>query len=157
MANQARELTADELTFICNPNQFEFETTDSLPDLLRIIGQDRAVRAIDFGVEIPSYGFNVYAMGPAGTGKTTTVRSFLDRKANQEPTPEDWCYVDNFVDPKRPRAIQLPAGYGNQLRDDMAEFIRDLQRAIPVAFDSDDYGARPRPSSRKWKGHAARP
>jgi len=142
MANQARELTPDELTFVCDPNQFEFETTDSLPDLLRIIGQDRAVRAIDFGVEIPSYGFNVYAMGPAGTGKTTTVRSFLDRKANQEPTPEDWCYVNNFVDPKRPRAIQLPAGYGNQLRDDMAEFIRDLQRAIPVAFDSDDYGRR---------------
>jgi lon-related putative ATP-dependent protease len=142
MANQARELTPDELTFICDPNQFEFETTDSLPDLLRIIGQDRAVRAIDFGVEIPSYGFNVYAMGPAGTGKATTVRSFLDRRAGQEPTPEDWCYVNNFVDPKRPRAIQLPARYGNQLRDDMAEFIRDLQRAIPVAFDSDDYGRR---------------
>jgi lon-related putative ATP-dependent protease len=142
MPDPARELTPDELTFVCDPNQFEFATTAELPDLPNIIGQDRAVRAIDFGVEIPSYGFNVYAMGPAGTGKTTTVRRFLDRHAGQEPTPDDWCYVNNFVDPKRPRAIQLPAGYGCQLRDDMAEFMRDLQRAISVAFDSDDYGRR---------------
>jgi lon-related putative ATP-dependent protease len=142
MPDQVRELTPDELTFVCDPNQFEFATTAELPDLPNIIGQDRAVRAIDFGVEIPSYGFNVYAMGPAGTGKTTTVRRFLDRRAGQEPTPDDWCYVNNFADPKRPRAIQLPPGYGCQLRDDMAEFMRDLQRAISVAFDSDDYGRR---------------
>lgn len=139
MAGKARELTPDELTFICDPNQFEFETTDDLPDLHQIIGQDRAVRAIEFGVEIPSYGFNIYAMGPAGTGKTTTVRRFLDRKADQEAAPDDWCYVNNFVDSRRPRAIQLPAGYGKQLHEDMAEFIRDLQRAIPTAFESDDY------------------
>jgi predicted ATP-dependent protease len=139
VAGKARELTPDELTFICDPNQFEFETTDDLPDLHKIIGQDRAVRAIEFGVEIPSYGFNIYAMGPAGTGKTTTVRRFLDRKVPQEAVPEDWCYVNNFVDPKRPRAIQLPAGYGKQLYEDMAEFIRDLRRAIPTSFESDDY------------------
>jgi lon-related putative ATP-dependent protease len=139
VAGKARELTPDELTFICDPNQFEFETTDDLPDLGQIIGQDRAVRAIEFGVEIPSYGFNIYAMGPAGTGKTTTVRRFLDRKVHQEVVPDDWCYVNNFVDPKRPRAIQLPAGYGKQLYEDMAEFIRDLRRAIPTAFESDDY------------------
>jgi len=142
MADKARELAPEELTFVCDPDQFEFKTTNDLPALQKIIGQDRAVRAIDFGVEIPNYGFNIYAMGPAGTGKTTTVRRFLDRKAAQEPVPDDWCYVHNFVDPKRPRAIQLPAGYGNRLRDDMAEFVRDLQRAIPTAFDSDDYTRR---------------
>jgi lon-related putative ATP-dependent protease len=143
MKDKARKLLApDELTFICDPNQFEFATTDDLPDLQEIIGQDRAVRAIDFGVEIPSYGFNIYAMGSAGTGKTTTVHTFLDPRAQEEPVPDDWCYVNNFVDPKRPRAIQLPAGYGNQLRDDMAEFIRDLQRNIPTAFDSEDYQQR---------------
>ena len=142
MADPARELIPEELTFVCDPQQFQFETTTDLPDLQQIIGQERAVRAIDFGVEIPSYGFNIYAMGPAGAGKTTTVYAFLERKAQQEPAPDDWCYVNNFVDPKRPRAIQLPAGHGNRLRDDMAEFIRDLRRAIPVTFDSEDYQRR---------------
>jgi lon-related putative ATP-dependent protease len=142
MANQARQLSAHDLTFVCDPDQFQFETTDDLPELENIIGQERAVRAIDFGVEIPSYGFNIYAKGPAGTGKTSTVQAFLNRKIHQEPVPDDWCYVNNFVDRKRPRAIQLPAGYGNQLRDDMQEFIRDLQRSISTAFDSDDYQQR---------------
>lgn len=142
MEKKARALTPDELTFVCDPDQFNFETTDELPDLQKIIGQERAVRAIDFGVEIPSYGFNIYAMGAAGTGKTTTVQTFLQRRADQEPVPDDWCLVNNFVDPKRPRAIQLQTGYGNQLRDDMAEFLLDLQRNIPSAFDSEDYQQR---------------
>ncbi len=152
MTDKARELTPDELTFVCDPDQFQFETTNDLPDLHKIIGQDRAVRAIDFGVEIPSYGFNIYAMGPAGTGKSTTVRRFLDRKASQEPIPDDWCYVNNFVDPKRPRAIRLPPGHGNRLRSDMVEFIRDLRRAIPTAFDSDDYRRRAEAIVREMEG-----
>lgn len=152
MVKKARELTPDELSFVCDPAQFEFETTDDLPELQKIIGQDRAVRAIDFGVEIPSYGFNIYAMGWAGTGKKTTVQTFLERRADQEPVPDDWCYVNNFVDPKRPRAIQLPAGYGNQLRDDMAEFIHDLQRNIPSAFDSEDYQQRAEAIVRDMEG-----
>ena len=142
MNHQARELTADELTFVCDPSQFPFKTTDELPNLLTVIGQERAVRAIDFGVQIPSYGFNIYVMGPAGTGRSTTVQKFLQRKAQQEPVPDDWVYVHNFVDPRRPRALCLPAGRGKQLRDEMAEFIRDLQEAIPTAFDSEDYNQR---------------
>jgi lon-related putative ATP-dependent protease len=152
METKARALTPDELNFVCDPAQFEFETTDDLPELQGIIGQDRAVRAIDFGVEISSYGFNIYAMGSSGTGKTTTVQTFLQRRADQEPVPDDWCYVNNFVDPKRPRAIQLPAGYGNQLRDDMAEFILDLQRNIPSAFDSEDYRQRAEAIVREMEG-----
>jgi lon-related putative ATP-dependent protease len=142
MQEKARALTPDQLSFVCDPAQFEFETTDDLPELQDIIGQDRAVRAIDFGVEISSYGFNIYALGSSGTGKTTTVKTFLQRRANQERVPDDWCYVNNFIDAKRPRAIQLPPGYGNQLRDDMAEFVLDLRRNIPSAFDSEDYRQR---------------
>ena len=152
MGNKARELTPDELTYACDPNQFEFETTDDLPDLQSIIGQDRAVRAIDFGVEIPSYGFNIYAMGAAGTGKSTTVHTFLERRAPDEPVPDDWVYVNNFLDPKRPRAIQLPPGYGNQFRDDMAEVISDLRSNIPTAFDSDDYRQRAEAIMREVEG-----
>ena len=152
METKARALTPDELNFVCDPAQFDFETTDDLPELQGIIGQDRAVRAIDFGVEISSYGFNIYAMGSSGTGKTTTVQTFLQRRADQEPVPDDWCYVNNFVDPKRPRAIQLPAGYGNQLRDDMAEFVLDLQRNIPSTFDSEDYRQRAEAIVREMEG-----
>jgi lon-related putative ATP-dependent protease len=142
MTSQARELTPEEITFICDPNQFEFDTTDQLPDLLTIIGQERAVRAIDFGVHIPSNGFNVYVTGLAGSGRNTTVMGILNRKAAEEPAPDDWCYVNNFADTRRPRAIRLPPGRAAQLRDDMAEFIRDLQRAIPAVLESEDFHQR---------------
>ena len=156
METKARALTPDDLNFVCDPAQFEFETTDDLPELHGIIGQDRAVRAIDFGVEISSYGFNIYAMGSSGTGKTTTVQTFLQRRADQEPVPDDWCYVNNFVDPKRPNAIQLPAGSGNQLRDDMAEFVLiDLD-------DGDDEieatitGSERKPLCGRWRENAVK-
>jgi lon-related putative ATP-dependent protease len=139
MTSIPSELTPEQLTFVCDPNQLPFETTDDLPDVHEIVGQERAVRAIDFGVEIPSYGFNIYAMGPAGTGKMTTLHTFLDGRADQEPVPDDWCYVNNFADRKQPRAIQLPAGQGLRLQKDMAEFIRELQIAIANTFDSEDY------------------
>ncbi len=140
--SQVRELTPEELTYVCDASQYTFETTDEIPDLPTIIGQERALRALEFGIHIPSYGFNVYVTGPAGSGRSTTVMGFLRRKAEQEAVPDDWCYVNNFRDARRPRAIRLPAGYGVRLRDDMASFIRDLQSAIPVAFDSEDYHQR---------------
>ena len=139
---QARELAPEELSYVCDASQYTFETTDEIPDLPTIIGQERALRALEFGIHIPSYGFNVYVTGPAGSGRSTTVMGFLRRKAEQEPVPDDWCYVNNFRDARRPRAIRLPAGHGVQLRNDMATFIRDLQSAIPVAFDSEDYQQR---------------
>ena len=144
MTDKARELTSDEVSFVCDPDQFQFDTTDDLPDLESIIGQERAVRAIDFGVQMPCYGFNIYVTGLSGSGRSTTIQRFLERKAREEPVPDDWCYVNNFADPRRPVNIRLPAGRGIQLRDDMAEFIRDLQQAFPVAFDSEDYSQRMR-------------
>ncbi len=139
---QARELAPEELSYVCDASVYTFETTDELPDPPMIIGQERAIRALEFGIHIPSYGFNVYVTGPAGSGRSTTVMGFLRRKAEQEAVPDDWCYVNNFRDVRRPRAIQLPAGHGVRLRDDMAAFIRELQSAIPVAFDSEDYQQR---------------
>ena len=144
MTDKARELTPDEVSFVCDPDQFQFDTTDDLPDLEGIIGQERAIRAIEFGGQMPGYGFNIYVTGLSGSGRSTTIQRFLERKAREEPVPDDWCYVNNFADPRRPVNIRLPAGRGVQLRDDMAEFIRDLQQAFPVAFDSEDYGQRMR-------------
>jgi predicted ATP-dependent protease len=144
MTDKARELTPDEMSFVCDPDQFQFDTTDDLPDLESIIGQERAIRAIDFGVQMPGYGFNIYVTGLSGSGRSTTIQRFLERKAREEPVPDDWCYVNNFADPRRPVNIHLPAGHGIRLRDDMAEFIRDLQQAFPVAYDSEDYSQRMR-------------
>ena len=139
MSTKPRELTADELWSRCDPAMFEFETTDSLPGEVMIIGQERAVDAIDFGVNIASFGFNVYALGHTGTGRTTTLRTFLERSAAGQPVPNDWIYVYNFVEPNQPNAIALPPGTAVELRRDMEELVADLLREIPRAFESEDY------------------
>ncbi len=139
MSERPRELSADELWHPCDLDTFDFATTESLPDEVIIIGQERAVQAIDFGVGIASHGFNIYALGYPGTGRTTTLRTFLDRIAAEQPVPADWIYVDNFTDPNRPNAISLPPGTAAHFRRDMQEMVSDLLREIPRAFESEDY------------------
>ncbi|NLE45297.1 MAG: AAA family ATPase, partial [Chloroflexi bacterium] len=133
---------ADQLCHVCDPAQFSFQTTDELEDLDEIIGQERAIEAIQFGIGIQSQGYNLFALGPSGTGKRTTIRRFLDQRAAAEPTPDDWCYINNFEQPHRPRALRLPAGRGTVLRDDMKLLIDELRTAIPAAFGSEDYRTR---------------
>ncbi len=139
MSKRPRELTTDELWNPCDPADFDFETTEALPGEIVIIGQERAVQAIDFGVGIASFGFNVYALGYTGTGRTTTLRTFLDNIAADQPVPSDWIYVYNFADPKHPNAIALPPGTAVEFRRDMEELVGDLLREIPRAFESEDY------------------
>jgi lon-related putative ATP-dependent protease len=93
-------------------------------------------------VAIRQPGYNLYAMGPEGIGKMTLVRGVLAGRAASEPVPPDWCYVHEFADPRRPRAIQLPAGEGRRLRDRMRQLERELRTAIPAAFESDEYRSR---------------
>ena len=137
--NEPRELAADELWNPCDAALFDFETTAALPGEVSIIGQERAVQAIDFGVGIASFGFNIYALGYTGTGRATTIRTFLDRVAAEQPVPNDWIYVYNFDDPHRPNAISLPPGVAVQVRRDMQELVSDLLREIPRVFESEDY------------------
>jgi lon-related putative ATP-dependent protease len=139
MSDKPKELTADQLWSPCDPATFDFETTDALPGEIVIIGQERAVDAIDFGVGIASFGFNVYALGYTGTGRNTTLRTFLNRVAAGQPVPDDWIYVYNFGDRNRPNAIALPPGTAVQFGKDMEELVSDLQREIPRAFESEDY------------------
>jgi lon-related putative ATP-dependent protease len=139
MSDKPKELTADQLWSPCDPAIFDFETTDSLPGQVVIIGQERALEAVDFGVDIASFGFNIYALGYTGTGRNTTLRTYLDRIAADQPVPADWIYVYNFADPNRPNAISLPPGTAIQFRRDMQELVSDLQREIPRAFESEDY------------------
>jgi lon-related putative ATP-dependent protease len=107
-----------------------------------VIGQERAVEAMSFGVGIRRDGFNLFVLGPPRVGKYSTIRALLDRRAEGEPTPSDWCYVNNFDEPHKPRALPLPAGSGTRLRREMERLIDDLQSTMPSVFESDDYRAR---------------
>ena len=107
-----------------------------------IIGQERALRALRFGLEIRESGFNVYTAGAQGTGRMTAVRSFLDELAKAKPRASDWVYVHNFGDQYEPNAIALPAGKGVLFREDMERFVEETRRALPRAFESEEYAKR---------------
>jgi len=98
-----------------NPASLGFKTTDELHPNTGLIGQDRALKAIQFGANIKSHDFNIFVLGPPASGKTTAVKAHLGPKAAEAPTPADWVYVHNFTMPDRPNAIRLPAGRGTEL------------------------------------------
>jgi predicted ATP-dependent protease len=135
-------LTADRLCRRSDPSRFAFETTADLEDLSEVVGQARAVDAIRFGVGIRRTGYNLFALGPAATGKHTIVREFVLRQAASEPTPPDWCYVNNFAQAHEPAALELPAGTASKLRDDVGRLLRELRVALPALFESDSYRTR---------------
>ncbi len=132
-------LPPEALNRRCDPAQFSFKTTAELAPLDRVLGQDRAVAAVQFGIGIRQEGYNLFAIGPSGTGKHSMVRRFIAERAPQEPTPPDLCYVYNFKQPHRPRALILPAGKGVQFRKDMENLLSLLKVAVPATFESEDY------------------
>ena len=144
-------LPAQQLRRTCDPSQFDFETTADLEDLSEIVGQERAVEAILFGIGIQHEGYNLFALGPSGTGKRTTIGQFLDQKAAAEPIPSDWCYVNNFEHPHQPCALLLPPGQGAVLRKDMEQLVEELRTAIPAAFESEDYRTRKQEAEEELK------
>ena len=135
-------LRPELLRRVCDPELLDFATTDDLPELDSIIGQDRALSALSFGIGIERDTYNVYALGSAGLGKHTVVRALLDQHAAGRPVPPDSCYLFNFDDPDRPRALRLPAGRGAALRRAMDQLVEELGVAIPAAFESDDFRTR---------------
>jgi lon-related putative ATP-dependent protease len=135
-------LEAAALCQRCDPTEFAFETTDELEDLTGVIGQARAVEAVRFGIGISRQGYNLFALGPEGTAKYSIVRRYLERQAADQPPPSDWCYVNNFAEAHKPRALRLPAGGGSRLRRDMERLVEELRTAIPTAFESDNYRRR---------------
>jgi lon-related putative ATP-dependent protease len=140
--NHIEALPPQALRWQCNPDEFDFETSDELAELDQIIGQERAVDAIEFGIGIRGQGYNLFALGPMGTGKHDIIRHFLSQKAAAEQEPPDLCYVQNFDKERQPRKLLLPAGRGSELSEDMDDLVDDLKAAIPAAFESDDYQAR---------------
>ena len=138
----AEELTADQLSRPCDSESLGFRTSDELPDSPMTLGQQRAVSAIEFGIGIRDSGYNLFALGPPNAGKHTMVRQFLEQQAASEPTASDWCYIHNFEQPHRPRALSLPAGRGIKFRDDMAGLVDDLKTAIKAALETEEYRLR---------------
>ncbi|MCG6985468.1 MAG: AAA family ATPase [Thiocapsa sp.] len=135
-------LKPDDLFRRCDPAQFAFETTAELEAGDALITQDRAMHAVRFGIGIRHAGYNLFALGPSGTGKYALIRNALEKRAKGEAVPPDWCYVFNFEDAHRPRAMRLPPGKGAELKRDMGQLVEDLHRAIRGVFESDEYRTR---------------
>ena len=138
----AEPLTPAQLFRGCDPAALGFATTEDLPDGPMTLGQDRAVTAIQFGIAIRHDGYNLFALGQPGGGKHSIVRQFLEQQAAAEPAGADWCYVHNFEQPHKPRAIALPAGRGIKFRDDMAGLVDDLRTAVKAALETEEYRLR---------------
>jgi lon-related putative ATP-dependent protease len=127
---------------VYSPDQVECRTTETLKPTEEIIGQDRAQKALRFGLEIQERGFNIYVAGIPGTGRRTAVKKFLRELAKTKPKADDWIYVNNFANPYEPLAIRLPPGMSTLLKKDMASFVEEARRALPRAFESDDYATK---------------
>ena len=141
-AEPGRPLPAALLCRRCDSADLPFELVSELEDPSGPIGQDRAVEAVEFAVQMRRKGYNIYALGPSGTGKHTVIEDLLRQRANSMPTPPDWCYVNNFADPQKPRRLQLPPGRATGLREAMRRLVEELRAALPAAFERDDYRAR---------------
>jgi len=133
------ELDVALLYTACDPKQFTFKTTDELPELDKIIDQERALDAIQFGIGIQQDGFNLFVLGPTRSGKRTVVTRFVEKKAKTEAVPPDWCYVDNFNDPHKPFALDLPPGSGVRFQQDMFQLVNELRNVVPEALESEEY------------------
>jgi lon-related putative ATP-dependent protease len=136
------ELPSENLRKICDPRVLRCKTTKDLVPIGEIIGQERAVRALKFGLGIKERGFNIYVAGYPGTGRTTAVKNFVEEIAQDKPAPPDWCYVNNFSNQYEPKAIRLPAGKGKTFREDMKTLIDNVRTALPKAFESDNYATK---------------
>ncbi|TLU88323.1 MAG: ATP-dependent protease [Chlorobium sp.] len=135
------KLPPEKLYRICNPEEFGFTTTAEFDGTVKTTGQQRALDAITFSMGIRHDGFNLFALGPNGTGKQTAVTSFLNGIAPGSSVPSDWCYVNNFEKPRHPKALKLPAGKALQFSRDVEHLVEALFTVIPAAFSSEEYQA----------------
>jgi predicted ATP-dependent protease len=133
------KLKPEQLNRRCSVDHFTFKDTSELPSRQTIYGQDRGTTAIEFGIAIQHDGYNMYVLGPSGSGRLSAVEHFIDESARQAKTPNDWCYVFNFKQPNRPKALHLPAGQGRQFKSDMETSIANLRTEIAQLFESDSY------------------
>lgn len=133
------ELSYKDLRVVCNPNIFHFETTESLEPITTGIGQDRGIKALEFGIHVTVKGYNLYLEGPSGVGKTMYTKNYLDTISKKKKVPNDWCYIYNFERPNEPIAVALPAGQGKEFKEAMDSFIKDIKNDIKNTFNNEDF------------------
>ena len=133
------ELSYKDLKMTCNENLFNFNTTEELENIQTGIGQDRGIKALEFGLQVNVKGYNLYIEGPSGVGKTMYTKNYLDKISKKEKVPNDWCYIYNFNNPNNPISVSLPAGQGKEFRDNMDGFIKEIKKDIKKTFNADDF------------------
>lgn len=135
------KLTSDQLYRKCDPSKFDFNSTADLEERLSALGQDRAIHAVELGIHIKSRGYNLFCLGPEGTGKTSLVKRILEKEAKNRKTPDDWAYVYNFDEPYKPIAISFPAGQAAEFAKDVDELLEELSDSLPEIIESEEYKA----------------
>lgn len=133
------ELNYKDLKMTCNPDLFRFDTTEELSPIETGIGQDRGIKALEFGLQVDVKGYNLYLEGPSGVGKTMYTKNYLDKISKKKKTPSDWCYIYNFDNPNEPIAVELPAGQGKEFKESMEGFIKEIRKDIQKTFNNDDF------------------
>lgn len=133
------KLTSEQLYRKCDAAKFDFTTTADLEERLSALGQDRAICAVELGINIKSRGYNLFCLGPEGTGKTSLVKRILEKEGKQRPTPDDWAYVYNFDEPHKPIAVNFPAGVAAGFAKDMEEFAYAMEHDLPEAVKNELY------------------
>ena len=133
------ELSYKSLKKYCNPNKLPFETTEELEPIMTGIGQDRGIKALEFGLNVDVKGYNLYLEGPSGVGKTMYTKKYLDTISKKKKVPSDWCYVYNFENPNEPIAISLQPGQGKIFKEMMDQFIEDIKKDINNTFSNEDF------------------
>jgi predicted ATP-dependent protease len=150
-AAPARQLSRQEADFPLDLNALDFQTTADLQPLNEIVGQNRAMSALEVGLGIHEKGYNIFAAGLTGSGKMQTIKRSLQRRLDGSKTPDDWVYVHNFNDSDQPWAIRLAPGKGRQLEKDMDRLIQRLREALPKAFRQQDFRDEKEQLSRKYE------
>lgn len=139
---QSLRLPATALTHHLDEQLFPFSTTAELPPFTGVLGQTRAVEALEFGVAMPRSGYNVFVMGEPGTGRFSYVRRYLDEVAKRTETPNDWLYVNHFDEPREPHVIELPAGMGSEFSQDMSVLLDNILATFPAVFETPSWQQR---------------
>ncbi len=141
------EVPVENLRWRCDPKLFDFECTKELAPLREFIGQERAIRAVEFGLDISNGGYNIYVAGLTGTGKTSIVKYYIEQLIKQRQARgekfklEDWCYLYNFQEPDFPLIVDLPQGGGKKFRDQVSELLNRIKEDVGKAFTSEEYKA----------------
>ncbi|UCD08337.1 MAG: AAA family ATPase [Dehalococcoidales bacterium] len=145
MEGKNYEVTVEKLRWECDPGLFDFECTKDLAPLREFVGQERATRAIEFGLNIENSGYNIYVAGITGTGKTSMVKAYIERVIKEKSEQggefilEDWCYIYNFKETDSPIIANLPQSRGKVFRDEMESLLTKIRQDLGQAFDSDEY------------------